>query len=201
MGDAGRTRRRTTARPRRSVRAEGEPPTGGQVVRGPTVRRGERFVDEAETGVRRASQGVALLLWLPFGLFFWLPFLLRRTVAYVFAVLHAGLVGGDTVAAGRRWRRAVGFYRFGFERIVRAFRPDGERRETPDAAAPEPEGGAGRFLFEFVWAGAVWTALLWLTGLWPDAPGALAAAAASLGEGAGEAGRRLVAWSEELLGR
>lgn len=187
-------RRRASPGPVRAASGEPEEP-------GPSPGRGERLVLGAETGVRRVIQTVAVGLWVPCGFVFWLPFLLRRTVSYVFAVLYTGLVGGDTDRAGRRWEHAVAFYRRGFQRIVHAFRSGDPVPESPGREGREPEGGPGRFVLEFVWAAGVWTALLWLVGLWPDAPRALATAAAALGEGVAETGRRIAAWADGLIGR
>lgn len=165
---------------------------------GPGAARGQRFAAGAETGLRRVVQSAALFLWIPFGFVFWLPFLLRRTVAYVFAVLHAGLTGGDTERAERRWEQAVGFYQFGFRRIVHAFRPEDASPEPPGREGREPEDGLSRFVMEVVWAAAVWGAILWLVGIWPDAPEAVRSATLWVWEAIAEAGRGIVGWFEGL---
>lgn len=140
---------------------------------------GERLVHGAETGLRWAVQSVALLLWAPVGLLFWLPLLLRRTVAFVLAVLRAGLTGSEVEMPRRRWEESVHFYRVGFLRIVHAF---GDEERFPDRPGPED----GSLAFELLWSAAVWTALLWLTGLWPDAPAAIGEAVAGWLEAATE---------------
>ena len=132
---------------------------------------GERLVHGAETGLRWGVQSVALLLWAPLGLLFWLPLLLRRTVAYVLAVLRSGLTGSEVEAPRRRWEESVHFYRVGFLRIVHAF---GDAERFPDRPGPDE----GSLAFELLWSAAVWTALLWLTGLWADAPAAIGGAVA-----------------------
>lgn len=139
-------------------------------------------LDGAEAGLRWGVRSVALALWVPFGFAFWLPFLLRRTVGYVFAVLYAGLTGGDADRAAGRWEQAVDFYRLGFERIVHALGPEVDPEDTSPPpttrSGREPEGGAGRFALEAAWAVLVWAALLWAVGVWPDAPRDVASAAA-----------------------
>lgn len=159
--------------------------------------RGERLVFGAETGVRWAVQAVAVALWVPFGFVFWLPLLLRRTTGYVFAVLYAGLIGGDTDHAARRWKHAVAFYRLGFQRILHALGSDGGLPRGTEEDA-ERQGGAGRLVLELLWAALVWGTALWLVGIWPDAPQALASAAADAGEGIAELGRRFAAWADGL---
>lgn len=149
--------------------------------------RGERLVFGAETGVRWAVQTVAVALWVPFGFLFWMPLLLRRTIGYVFAVLYVGVIGGNTGPAARRWKRAVAFYRLGFQRILRALGSEDGLPEGTDG-----EGGVGRFLLECLWAALIWGAVLWLVGVWPDAPEVLWSAAAAGWETAG-------AWGRELL--
>lgn len=148
--------------------------------------------------MRRAVQAAALLLWVPFGFVFWLPFLLRRTVAYVFAVLHAGLTGGETDRAERRWEQAVGFYQFGFRRIVHAFRSEGAPPEAPGRERREPDDAPRRIVLELAWAAVVWGLILWLAGIWPDAPEAVRSATLWVGETIAEAGRRIVGWFEGL---
>lgn len=168
---------------------EEETDEGGR--RGPPSR-GERVVAGAETGVRRAAQTVALLLWAPVGLAFWLPLLLRRTVGYVIAVLQSGLTGSDPEGARRRWAQAVDFYRVGFQRIVRAF-GDEERFPRPGGeSGPAPAETRGSLPGELVWAAAVWTAALWLLGVWPEAPAAIGGAAAGAWDSAVELGRELL---------
>jgi len=167
---------------------EGEAADGGRT---PPSRSG-RVVAGAETGVRRAAQTAALLLWAPVGLAFWIPLLLRRTVGYVIAVLQSGLTGSDPEGARRRWAQAVDFYRVGFQRIVRAF---GDEERFP---RPGEQGGAapaqthGSLAAELLWSAVVWTVALWLLGVWPDAPAAIGAAAARGWESAVELGRMLL---------
>lgn len=164
-----------TARPRSPVRRGLEEPEGKATSAGAT--RGGRLARGTDRGVRWLVKGLAALLWAPLGLVFWLPFLLRRTAGYLFAVLYAGLTGGQTREAERRWEQAVAFYQLGFRRIVFAFRAEDD---TP-ASGPHRGGmrrqGKARFTVEFAWAAAVWVTVLWLTGLWPDAPGDLRSAA------------------------
>lgn len=186
------SRHRETAR-----RVEEDPK---RTVDHPEPTRTERLAVGTETGVRRVVQTAAVLLWIPFGFVFWLPFLLRRTVAYVFAVLYAGLVGGDTDRAERRWEQAVAFYQLGFRRILHAFRPE-EVAEPAGAAEREPEDGPRRLLLEFAWAVVIWVAILWLTGLWPDAPEALRSAALRTWEMVAGVGQQIDAWAQGLLRR
>lgn len=195
LADQPSERQRTVAGPRRAREEDEEP---HEADPGPGTARGQRFAAGAETGLRRVVQTAALFLWIPFGFVFWLPFLLRRTVAYVFAVLYAGLTGGDTERAERRWEQAVGFYQFGFRRIVHAFGPEDTSPEPPGREGREAEDGLRRFLMEVVWAAAVWGAILWLVGIWPDAPEAVRSGTLALWDLIAEAGRRIVGWFEGL---
>lgn len=169
--------------------------------REPEPTRSQRLADGAETGVRRFVQSLAVLLWVPFGFVFWLPFLLRRTLAYVLTVLYAGLTGGRIDRAERRWEQSVAFYQLGFRRIIHAFGPeDGPPGAAGRAAEePEPADGPRRLLLEVVWAAVVWGGALWLTGVWPDAPNAVRSAMAGLWEMAAGAGQQVDAWARELL--
>lgn len=160
---------------------------------GPTGR-GDRLRLGAETGLRWAVQAVALALWAPFGFLFWLPFLLRRTIGYVLAVLYVGLTGGDADRAAGRWEQAVDFYQIGFQRILHALSSQDSPPAPTTRSGREPEGGVGRFVLEAIWAAAVWTAALWALGVWPEAPEAIRSAAAR-GFGAFDA------WVRGLLGR
>lgn len=174
-------------------RREGEEP--------PEPNRLERFVVGTETGVRGLVRLAAVLLWIPSGFVFWIPFLARRTVSYVLAVLYAGLTGGRTDGAERRWEQAVTFYQLGFRRILHAFRPE-ERRPDIGAADPPPgTGGLRRVVLEVAWAAVVWGAILWLVGLWPDAPAAVGSALAAGGEAVAAAAVAFDAWVRELLAR
>lgn len=190
----------------RNRRASDDPWTGSPSARpaeegdeAPPPGPSERLVTGAETGLRWTIQSVAVLLWVPFGFLFWLPFLLRRTVAYVFAVLVAGLTGGEPERAGRRWEQAVAFYQLGFRRIVYAFRRE-RRPEDPAARRARESRGVVRFLLESVWAVLVWAGALWITGVWPEAPEALLAAAVGGWEAVAEGGSRVGAWLQELVG-
>lgn len=155
----------------------------------------------AEAGVQRMVQTAAVLLWIPAGFVFWIPYLLRQTASYVLSVLYAGLTGGEPERARARWTRSVAFYRLGFQRIVHAF----DSGETPPAArSASPagrRGGMGRFLFEVAWSALVWGAALWLLGLWPEAPEVARATAVRAWEGAGDALLQLDRWVQQLLRR
>lgn len=154
----------------------------------PRPGRGQRWVYGAETGVRWSVQGLAVLLWVPLGLVFWLPFLLRRTVNYVFAVLAAGLTGGEPDRSERRWTQAVRFYQYGFLRIVHAFRT-AEDADAYPWDRPGRRAATGSFPLELLWAAAFWGAVAWLVGVWPDAPADVTAAAVWVAESAAAAGR------------
>lgn len=161
--------------------------------------RGGRLARGTDRGVRWVVKGLAVLLWAPLGLVFWLPFLLRRTAGYLLAVLRAGLTGGETQDAERFWWQAVAFYQLGFQRIVFAFRTEDEGPGSDSSAGRMRRQGTARFVLELVWAAVTWVAVLWLTGLWPDAPadlGSLAVRALDLGLAAGT---RVGRWLTELL--
>lgn len=161
----------------------------------------ERVTRGTDRGVRWVVKVLAALLWAPLGLVFWLPFLLRRTVGYLFAVLLAGLTGGETRDAERRWGQAVAFYQLGFRRIVFAFRTDEDSPDTDPSAGEMRRQGTTRFALELAWASVVWVAVLWLTGLWPDAPADLRSGALRAWDVGVAAGTRAGLWLMELLPR
>lgn len=193
MQRRGRERNRDDADRRWSLRQETE--ESGDADEQAEPGRGDRLLLGAETGLRWLVQTVALLLWVPFGFVFWLPFLLRRTVTYVFAVLYAGLTGGDTDEASQRWEDAIAFYRLGFQRIIHAFRDEEEDRQSGLGRGDRASGSRiGRFVRELVWAAAVWGTVLWLSGLWPEAPEVVRSATLRGWE-------TVHGWGEQLLSR
>lgn len=165
----------------------------------PATPRGGRLARGTDRGVRWVVKGLAVLLWAPLGLVFWLPFLLRRTAGYLLAVLRAGLTGGDTRNAERRWGQAVAFYQLGFRRIVFAFRSEDDRPATDPSAGRMRRQGTARFALELAWAAVAWVAVLWLIGLWPDAPADLRSLAAGAWDLGVAAGTRVGRWLTELL--
>ena len=96
---------------------------------------------------------VALAIWAVVGFLFWIPVLFRATAAFSGGVLYSALTNSSTKDVDERLHNAVGFYVFGFRRILGALRD------------PEPTEGGKKdtFKFGFFLGEVVWAGLFWLT--------------------------------------
>ena len=116
--------------------------------------------------IRMGVLCVVIGLWIPIGLFFWIPLLVRATAVFAVGVLYSLLVSQPREYCERLrvpLDIAMGFYVEGFQRVLHTLYPEelisigngGDGKTLQQIKVP-----LDRFIGELVW-----TAIFWFTTL------------------------------------